>query len=283
MTFKSSPYRCVLNMLLPLFLFCGSAHPQNTSTTLLADAPSSHEIANVGPSSSSWKPDTAEALDLPDSPQTAQTSPAPTDPSDQGPQQTKRILGIFPNFRAVSANVHLPPQSVKEKFITATQDSFDYTALFIPAALAGYSLGTNATPEFGEGAAGYGRYFWHSFLDQTSENYFVEFIVPTITRQDTRYYTLGSGGFFKRTGYALSRAVITRNDAGHETFNTSEIVGAGAASGVSNLYYPSRERTFSNTGTRWALNVGIDAATFVFHEFWPDVNYALFHVKKPTN
>jgi hypothetical protein len=179
--------------------------------------------------------------------------------------------------------VHLPPQSVKEKFITATQDSFDYTALFIPAAVAGYSLGTNATPEFGHGAAGYGRYFWHSFVDQTSENYFVEFIVPVVTRQDTRYYTLGSGGFFKRTGYALSRAVITRNDAGHDTFNTSEIVGAGAAAGVSNLYYPSSERTFSNTGTRWALNVGIDAATFVFHEFWPDVNYALFHGSKPTN
>ena len=271
-------------MLLPLFLFCGSAQPQNTSTTtLLPDARSSYEIANVNTSSSSSKPGTAEAFDLPDSPQAAQTSPPPADPSDQGPQQTKRILGIFPNFRAVSANVHLPPQSVKEKFITATQDSFDYTAVFIPAAVAGYSLGTNATPEFGEGAAGYGRYFWHSFLDQTSENYFVEFIVPVITRQDTRYYTLGNGGFFKRTGYALSRAVITRNDAGHETFNTSEVIGAGAASGLSNLYYPSKERTFSNTGTRWALNVGIDAATFVFHEFWPDVNYALFHVKKPTN
>src|SRR5271156_1768511 len=33
-------------------------------------------------------------------------------------QQTKRILWIVPNFRAVSAGVTLPPQSIKEKFKT---------------------------------------------------------------------------------------------------------------------------------------------------------------------
>jgi hypothetical protein len=71
--------------------------------------------------------------------------------------QTKRILGIIPNFRAVSANQVLPPQSAKEKFITATEDSFDYSALLLPATLAGYSMVTNATPEFHQGAAGYDR------------------------------------------------------------------------------------------------------------------------------
>ena len=124
--------------------------------------------------------------------------------------------------------------------------------------------------------------YWHAFVDQANENYFVEFIVPVITREDTRYYTLGTGGFWKRTKYSLSRAIITRNDAGHDTFNISEVIGAGAAAGVSNLYYPSRERTFSNTADRWGQNVGIDAGTFLFHEFWPDINHKLFHGKKTT-
>jgi hypothetical protein len=205
---------------------------------------------------------------------------APT-PNTGGPdgdgKQTKRILGIVPNFRAVNANTKLPPMSVKDKFVTASEDSFDYSAVFIPLVLAGYGLERNSTPEFGSGGVGYGRYLWHSTLDQTSENYFVEFIGPALTHQDPRYYTLGSGGFFKRTGYALSRAVITRNDAGKEVFNSSEIFGAGAASGLSNLYYPSQERTFGNTGEQWGLDVGIDAATFVFKEFWPDINHHLFH------
>lgn len=200
-------------------------------------------------------------------------------PQEQSATQTKRILGIIPNFRSVSANQKLPPQSSKEKFITATEDSFDYSAILLPAAVAGYSQITNATPEFHQGAAGFGRYFWHSYVDQAIENYSVEAIVPVLTHQDSRYYTLGKGGFVKRSGYALSRVVITRTDAGHETFNTSEVVGAGMASGISNLYYPSAERTFGNTGQKWGLNLGIDAATFLFKEFWPDINNALFHTK----
>lgn len=204
-------------------------------------------------------------------------TPEHTDP------QTKRILGIFPNFRAVSAETHLPPQTVKEKFVTASEDSFDYSAFVLPAALAGESEVANDTPEFGNGGVGYGRYLWHTFVDQTSENYWVEFIMPTVTREDTRYYTLGpgGGGKLKRVGYALSRVVVTRTNAGNDTFNASEVIGAGAAAGISNLYYPTPERTFSNTADKWAINVGVDAAAFMVREFWPDINHALFHGKQP--
>jgi hypothetical protein len=207
---------------------------------------------------------------------TPQGQPQNSGPNDKLPQ-TSRILEIIPNFRAVSTDEKLPPMSVKQKFVGATEDSFDYSAIFIPLMLAGYSDATKATPEFGHGAPAYARYFWHTAVDQTSENYWVEFIVPSITHEDTRYYTLGRGGFMKRFGYALSRAVVTRNDKGTDEFNFSEIVGAGAASGVSSLYYPSRERSLGNVGTEWGLDVAIDSMSFVVKEFWPDVNHALFH------
>jgi hypothetical protein len=215
-------------------------------------------------------------------PQQAAVAGSAAPPEHEDPQ-TKRILGIFPNFRAVSSDTHLPPQSTKEKFVTASEDNFDYSAFVLPAVLAGEQQATNAYPEFHQGAAGYGRYFWHTYLDQTSENYCVEFIFPTLTHEDTRYYTLGpgGGGGWKRVGYALSRAVVTRNDAGHDTFNISEVIGAGAAAGISNLYYPTRERTFSNTADKWATNVGVDAGTFIVREFWPDINHFLFHGHTP--
>ena len=200
--------------------------------------------------------------------------------SDRAPQ-TKRILGIIPNFRAISTDEKLPAQSVKEKFVTATEDSFDYSSIFIPALLAVYSMETNSTPEFGHGGIGYGRYLWHAAVDQTSENYMVEFVAPAVTHEDTRYYTLGRGGFLKRTGYALSRAVVTRSDTGKETFNASEVVGAGAAAGLSILYYPTRERSLGNTGKEWGIDVGIDAIAFEAKEFWPDINHWLFHGAKP--
>ncbi len=172
--------------------------------------------------------------------------------------QTKRILGVIPNFRSVSTDDVLPAQSVKEKFLTATDDSFDYSSIFIPVALAGYGYLRNATPEFGTGPGAYGQYLWHSAVDQTTENYFVEFVVPAIAHQDNRYYTLGHGGFLKRTGYALSRAVITRSDSAHEEFNVSEVLGAGASAALSTAYYPASQRTFGNVASSWGVDVGID-------------------------
>lgn len=194
-------------------------------------------------------------------------------------KQTKRILGIIPNFRSVSVDERLPAQSVKDKFIESTEDSFDYSAFIFVGLMAGVAQAENSDPEFGQGAAGFARYYWHTFADQTDENYQVEFLFPVALHQDPRYYTLGRGGFVQRTLYSFSRVFITRTDRGRETFNTSEIAGAGAAAGISNFYYPSPERTWTKTGQRWLLNVSLDGATFVFKEFWPDINSKIFHEK----
>ena len=190
--------------------------------------------------------------------------------------------GVIPNFRTVSTDQRLPPQTVRQKFTTATQDSFDYSSIFIPAVIAGYSLGTTADPEFGGGGVGYGRYLWHAVVDQTSENYLVEAIVPSITHQDSRFYTLARGGTTKRAVYALTRVVVTRSDSGKEVFNSSEVFGSGISAGLSSLYYPTRERSFGNTGKQWGLDIGIDAVSFAFKEFYPDLNQKLFGKKKDT-
>lgn len=227
---------------------------------------------------------------LPDAPDQApaQVKKTPAGPAVEPvplpprPRQTKRILGIVPNFRAVSTDEVLPPQTVKEKFVTTTEDSFDYSSALIPAMLAGYGMARNSTPEFGHGGVGYGRYFWHSAADQTVENYMVEFIFPTVTHEDNRYYTLARGSGLRRTGYSLSRAVVTRTDSGRNAFNFSEVVGAGASAGISSLYYPSKERTFANVAQNWGLDVGIDGFTFLLKEFWPDVNNRWFHFGQPA-
>ena len=190
----------------------------------------------------------------------------------EGPQQTKRILGIVPNFRSVSAGVTLPPQTPKDKFKTGIEDSFDYSAVIFVGIQAGIAQATKSYPAFHQGAAGYARYYWHTFADQADENLLVESILPTITHEDSRYYTLGSGGFVKRSIYAGSRILITRKDSGGETLNVSEIVGAGAAAGISTAYYPGQYETWTKTGQRWLTSLILDGATLYVKEFWPDIN-----------
>jgi hypothetical protein len=205
---------------------------------------------------------------------------APAVQLSSGGKQTKRILYIIPNFRAVSADEKLPPQTIKDKFTTGALDSVDYSSFIFVAIQAGVAQARNSTPEFRQGAAGYGRYYWHTYADYVDENLWVEFLLPTAFHQDSRYYTLGRGGFAKRLGYSLSRAAITRKDNGHGTFNASEIFGAGAAAGISSLYYPSQERTFTKTSQLWLTSIAIDAGSNLFKEFWPDINNKVFHQKE---
>jgi hypothetical protein len=226
-------------------------------------------------------PDAPTPSPVPEGQQTpsASTSSSPQTDSanpEEG-RQTKRILWIVPNFRAVSVGSKLPPQPVKEKFKTATLDSFDYSAFIFVGIQSGIAQWTNSYPEFHQGAAGYGRYYWHTFADQTDENLWVEAVLPSLLHQDSRYYTLGHGGFFRRGFYAVTRVVITRTDSGAETFNTSEVLGAGIASAISSTYYPSEERNWTKVGQRWLTNVLLDLGTFGAKEFWPDINHKIFH------
>jgi hypothetical protein len=215
---------------------------------------------------------------LPKSP-APQNSAAANDASAPIGQQPKRILGIIPNYRAVSANTHLPPLDIKQKFWLATQDTFDYSDFIFVGGLAGTSYLQNSEPSFGRGAAGYGRYYWRIFVDGAIENYMTEGIVPSITKEDPRYYTLGKGGFFKRTGYAITRLLITRTDSGGDSFNISEIAGAGAAAGIGNAYYPKQSNLWVKTYQRWGTQVALDGAFNVMKEFWPDIDRAVFHGK----
>jgi hypothetical protein len=216
---------------------------------------------------------------VPDAPTPSVTPAQANNPNDQFGKQPKRILGIVPNFRAVSANTHLPPLSFKSELWLATQDTFDYSSFIFVGGLAGMAMAGKSEPSFGQGAEGFGKYYWHVFVDGGIENYMTEAIVPVVTREDPRYYTMGKGGFFKRTGYAVSRLFITRTNSGKSTFNLSEIVGAGAAAGIGNAYYPAQSNPLVKTYQRWGTQVGLDGVFNVFKEFWPDINRAVFHGK----
>jgi hypothetical protein len=235
---------------------------------------------SASPQSPSQSKTTSDSSAAQDRNATKMDSPQPKVGSDDVyAQQTRRILWIIPNYRSVSANTYLPPQSFKEKFWLATQDSFDYSSFIYEGMLAGVAMAGKSEPSFGQGASGYGNYFAHTFADGTIENYMVEAVVPTLTKEDPRYYTLGKGGFFKRTGYAVSRLLITRKDSGDNTVNLSEIVGAGAAAGISNSYYSADTNVWAKTYQRWLSQMVQDAASNIAKEFWPDINHALFRNK----
>ncbi len=197
--------------------------------------------------------------------------------ANNGTHQTKRILGIMPNFRSVSADTKLPPLSPRQKFILAGKDTFDYSSFFIASIQAGFSMSGDSYPEFHQGVAGFGRYYWHTLADTIDENFMVGGLGPIVFHQDNRFYTLGHGGFARRTAYAWTRVLVSRKDDGSRTPNFAELIGSGASSGVSTLYYPTHYRTWTKVGQKWLTSDLIDGANFMLKEFWPDINKFLSH------
>jgi hypothetical protein len=236
---------------------------------------------------SSNPPDQANQAQQSQNP-TPQSKPAPPpSPQDQKKKkddsqatQSKRMFGVVPNFGAVNANAQLPPMSTREKFVLASKDSvIDYSSYTWAGILAGQAMLMNSDPELGHGVAGYGRYYWRTFTDGVSGTFFTEAIVPALTHEDPRYYTLGKGGFFHRTGYAISRAFVTKTDAGGNAFNWSEVGGNALEAGLSNAYYPPEERGASQTAVNFAVQMESAVLNHVFQEFWPDIRKNVFHRK----
>jgi hypothetical protein len=223
---------------------------------------------------------------LPDSPsQTSQTgsgdkkgkSPDGSDIKKQQDSGTSndRLFYALPNFLTVETG-NVPPLTAGQKFKVVTRGSFDYIQIPWYAFLAGISQAQDSEPGYGQGAEGYGKRFASSFADGTIENYITGAILPSLLHQDPRFFQSGKGGFWHRTGYAMSRIIITRTDSGSQQFNFSEVVGSAMSAGISTYsYHPKADRTLSNTASVWGTQVGYDTITIVVKEFWPDIRRKL--------
>lgn len=195
----------------------------------------------------------------------------------QSKRQPRRILGVMPNFRAVSAGALPPPPTPKQSLVIATQNSFDYSSFIFVGLTSLLAEATEAHPALGKGVAGFGRYYWRGFVDKTNGNYLVIFALPSLLHQDERYYAKGHGPFLKRGVYAATRILITPDYHGHNTFNASEVFGRAMAQGISTSYYPKADRTIGALAVKFGWAMGRDALTNVFREYWPDIATHVLH------
>ena len=187
-----------------------------------------------------------------------------------------RLFYALPNFLTLENAGQVPPLTVGQKFKVVTRGSFDYIQIPWYGFLAGVSQAENSEPGYGQGAEGYGKRYGAYFADGTIENYMTGFVFPSLLHQDPRFFQSGQGGFWHRTGYAISRIVVTRADAGGDQFNYSEVVGSAVSSAISTYsYHPRGDRTLSNTASVWGTQVGYDTITIVVKEFWPDIRRKL--------
>jgi hypothetical protein len=182
-------------------------------------------------------------------------------------EEKQRVLGVVPNFY-VSYDHHAVPLNSKQKFELAWKTTVDPVSFGVTGAIAGIQQAQNDFSGYGQGAQGYGKRFGASYANFVASTYIGGAILPSLLKQDPRYFYKGSGSKRSRMLYAIANSVICKGDNGHWQTNYSSILGSLAAGGISNLYYPAENRdglqlTFENA----LIGIGESAAINVLQEF----------------
>ena len=131
---------------------------------------------------------------------------------------------------------------------------------------------TNQFPEYGQGAAGYGKRFGAAIADQVSSGFFGGFVYPVLFKQDPRYFRLGEGSIKRRILYSLEQEFVCHRDRGGQTFNWSNVLGVFTGAVISNAYYPRSDRGVGLTFNRSVNTLLYDAAGNLLNEFWADIH-----------
>jgi hypothetical protein len=182
-------------------------------------------------------------------------------------QEKQRVLGVVPNFY-VSYDHDAVPLTSKQKFELAWKTTVDPVTFGVTGVVAGIQQAQNEFSGYGQGAQGYAKRYGASYAGAVSGTLIGSAILPSLLKQDPRYFYKGSGSKRSRILYAIANSVICKGDNGRWQANYSGIFGSLAAGGISNLYYPAKNRegaelTFENT----FIGIGETAAVNLLQEF----------------
>jgi hypothetical protein len=182
-------------------------------------------------------------------------------------EEKQRVFGVIPNFYVVYAP-NAAPLDTKQKFHLAWRSSIDPMTFLITGGFAGYEQATNTFSGYGQGAQGYAKRYAANYADNFIGTMIGGAILPSILKQDPRYFYKGTGTIRSRILYAIATSVVCKGDNGRWQPNYSGILGSLAAGGISNLYYPASNRegvslTFEEAG----LGILGGAAQNLFQEF----------------
>jgi Carboxypeptidase regulatory-like domain len=181
-------------------------------------------------------------------------------------EEKQRVLGFIPNFY-VTYVPNAAPLNTRQKFELAWKSTLDPVTFAITGAVAGIQQANNQFSGYGQGAEGYAKRYGASYADVVTNTFIGGAILPSLFKQDPRYFYKGTGSKRSRVLYAIANSVICKGDNGHWQANYSGILGGLAAGGISNLYYPSSDRGAGLTFENAAIGIGATAAANILQEF----------------
>jgi hypothetical protein len=182
-------------------------------------------------------------------------------------EEQQRLFGLVPNF-FTSYDHDAAPLNAKQKLELTARTWFDPSAFVINGIIAGVQQAENTHKGFGQGAQGYGKRYGASFADYGTSLLLEKTVMPTVFKQDPRYFYNGKGTKRARALYAISRTFVCRGDNKKDQFCYSSLIQRYGVGFVTNYYYPAADRDSAAAILRNATySFGFDALGNLFQEF----------------
>jgi hypothetical protein len=156
-------------------------------------------------------------------------------------QEQQRVFGFIPNFY-VTYEPDAAPLPARLKFRLAWKSASDPVTVAGVGFLAGINQAADRWGAYGQGAQGYAKRFGASYADVFTATFLGGAVLPSLLKQDPRYYYRGTGSKRSRIFYAIANSVICKGDNGRWQPNYSNVLGSFGAAGLANLYYPANDR-----------------------------------------
>jgi hypothetical protein len=182
-------------------------------------------------------------------------------------EEQQRVLGAIPNFYVTYVK-DAPPLTSKQKFNMAWKTSIDPITFLSTGAFAGIEQANNSYSAWGQGTEGYAKRYAAGYADNFIGTMLSSALLPSLLKQDPRYFYKGTGTIRARILYAIANAVICKSDKGRWQPNYSSITAGFASAGISNLYYPAANRNgMSLTLENFFIDKATGSAQNIFQEF----------------
>jgi hypothetical protein len=197
------------------------------------------------------------------------------------------VGGVQKVMKRPSTTVDAPPGTnvcpltTRQKLMVWVQRSYSPANLLAAGVNAAVWQATDDNPRgYGQGWDAYGARYGASLATSESTRFFQSFLLPSILKEDPRYFRKGQGGFGNRFAYSISRVLVTRTDAGRQSFNFSAVGGALGGAALSNAYLPKVNQDAGRTAVSFGLSLATTAGWHVWSEFGPDIRHKLRGNKK---
>jgi hypothetical protein len=182
-------------------------------------------------------------------------------------QEKQRVLGVIPNYY-VTFEPNAAPITTKHKFELAWKSASDPVTLVGVGVLAGIGQAGDRWGAYGQGAQGYAKRYGASYANVFASTFIGGAVMPSILKQDPRYFYKGSGSKRSRILYAAASSVICKGDNGRWQPNYSNVVGSFAGAGLQAAYLPANDRRGSGFILSSALiRLGETSLAGVLQEF----------------